>query len=59
MDVSASRLAFFIYMIIKQIVTIVAVEDRNPQVFVKEIRPYIKPLIDRKKLYLEVIKKSA
>lgn len=44
---------------IKQIVTIVAVEDRNPQVFVKEIRPYIKPLIDRKKLYLEVIKKSA
>jgi hypothetical protein len=40
-------------------VTIVAVEDRNPQVFVKEIRPYIKPLIDRKKLYLEVIKKSA
>jgi hypothetical protein len=39
-------------MEIKQIVTIVAVEDRKPQVFVKEIRPYIKPLVDRKQLYL-------
>jgi genome maintenance exonuclease 1 len=37
---------------IKQIVTIIAVEDRKPQVFVKEIRPYIKPLVERKRLYL-------
>lgn len=36
---------------IKQIVTIIAVEDRNPQVFIKEIRPYIKPLVDRRKMY--------
>jgi hypothetical protein len=38
---------------IKQIVTIIAVEDRKPQVFVKEIRPYIKPLVERKQLYLK------
>ena len=37
---------------IKQIVTIVAVEDKKPQVFIKEIRSYIKPLVERKQLYL-------
>ena len=39
---------------IKQIVTIVAVEDSKPQVFIKEIRPYIKPLVERKKLFLKI-----
>lgn len=37
---------------IQQIVTIIAVENEDPQVFVESVRPYIKPLIDRKKLFL-------
>jgi genome maintenance exonuclease 1 len=37
---------------ISQIVTIIAVENDSPQVFVKHIRPYIKPLVHRKELYL-------
>ena len=36
---------------IKQIVTVIAVEDSKPQVFIKQIRPYIKPLVDRRKMY--------
>jgi hypothetical protein len=39
-------------VIINQIVTIIAVEDDKPQIFIKLLRPYIKPLIDRKKLFL-------
>jgi hypothetical protein len=37
--------------VIKQIVTIIAVENDKSQVFVKQIRPYIKDLVDRRKLY--------
>lgn len=39
-------------VVVKQIVTIIAVEDDMPQIFIKPLRPYIKPLIDRKKLFL-------
>jgi ATP-dependent exoDNAse (exonuclease V) beta subunit len=36
---------------IKQVVIIIAVEDEKPQVFIKEIRPYIEPLVERRKLF--------
>jgi genome maintenance exonuclease 1 len=39
---------------IKQIVTIIAVEDDKPQVFVKPIRPYIKDLIERRKQFEQI-----
>lgn len=34
---------------IKQIVTLMGVSDEAPQLFVKNIRPYIKPLVDLRK----------
>ena len=36
---------------ISQIVIIIAVENENPQYFVKQIRPYIKELVDRRKMF--------
>ena len=36
---------------VKQVVTIIAVEDKKPQIFIKPLRPYIKPLIDRRMQY--------
>lgn len=36
---------------IPQIVTIIAVEDDKPQVFIKQIKPYIKPLIEKIKYF--------
>ena len=32
---------------IPQIVTIIAVEDDKPQIFIKQIKPYIKPLLEK------------
>lgn len=39
---------------IQQIVTIIAVENEIPQVFVKQIRPYIKNLIERRKEFEKI-----
>lgn len=39
---------------IQQIVTIIAVEDDRPQVFVKQIRPYIKDLVERRKQFKKI-----
>ena len=36
---------------IPQIVTIIAVEDDEPQIFVKQIKPYIKPLLEKIKYF--------
>jgi len=38
-------------IVIKQIVIIIAVDDGNPQVFVKQTKDYIRPLIDKIKYY--------
>jgi genome maintenance exonuclease 1 len=39
---------------IPQIVTIIAVEDDKPQVFIKNIRQYIKPLVDLRKSFSKI-----
>jgi genome maintenance exonuclease 1 len=44
---------------ISQIVTIMAVEDEQPMVFIKPIRPYIKPLIETVNLFNLEFTKSA
>lgn len=36
---------------ISQIVIIIAVENEKPQVFIKPIRPYIKDLVERRKMF--------
>ena len=36
---------------IQQIVIIIAVEDEKPQYFIKQIRPYIAELVNRRKMF--------